>query len=216
MSNISSSPDAANQPSTVTQVLLDAGEAANRGDFQSAYLLGQKAAQLDPESLQAWLLCAETAPSIGQAVACLNKANALQPTHPDAKQKTYQLVQKLLKQDAFLLYLDETDALYHIRSGEKISLSVPKDRSLPEAYPARRPALLQSAYRWLWLAFLGLPLAGIGALVFTPLAAAAGAGLYLKTSSRTNRIYSLVVILLSGGLWIVGLLLAVIFLVHLI
>jgi hypothetical protein len=120
-----------------------------------------------------------------------------------------------LEQDFFILYLDETDNLYHVRNSAQLSLLVPKGRSVPEPYPIRRPARLQSAYRWLWMAFLGLPLAGIGAIVFAPLAAIAAIGLYFKTPSKTNRIFSLVVILLSGGLWLVGLLLAVILLVHL-
>ena len=205
-----------NQPFDIPQALLDAGEAAKGGNLDRAYQLGLKVTQIDAQNLQAWLLCAATAPSIKDAVACLNQANALQPLNPEAKSKTYQLVQKLLQKDPFLLYLDETDDLYHVRSGEQLPLVVPKDRTVPETYPARRPAQLQSAYRWLWLAFLLLPLAGIGAIVFTPLAAAAAVGLYLKTSSKTNRIYSLVVILLSGGLWLVGLLLAVLLLVHVI
>jgi hypothetical protein len=121
-----------------------------------------------------------------------------------------------LEQDFFILYLDETDDSYHVRNSAQLSLLVPKGRSAPQAYPTRRPAQLQSAYRWLWMAFLGLPLAGIGAIVFAPLAALAAIGLYFKTSSKTNRIYSMVVILLSGGLWLVGLLLAVILIVHLI
>ena len=120
-----------------------------------------------------------------------------------------------LEQDFFVLYLDETDDSYHVRNSAQLTLLVPKGRSIPMAYPVQRPARLQSAYQWLWMAFLGLPLAGIGAIVFAPLAALAAIGLYSKTPSKTNRIFSLVVLLLSGGLWLVGLLLAIILLVHL-
>jgi hypothetical protein len=209
-------PDAAWQPSIVAQALLEAEEAARSGDFERAHQLSLKAAQTDPENLEAWLLCAETTPSIEEAVVCLNRANALSPLDLEAKQITYELVQKLFGQDPFILYVGETEDVYAVRSGEQISLVVPKYRSVPMIYPTRRPAQLQNAYRWLMAAFLGLPLAGIGAILFAPLAAAAAIGLYFKASSKTNRIYSLVIIILSGGLWLVGLLLAIILLVHLI
>ncbi len=186
------------------------------GELLRAHQLSLKATQTDPENLKAWLLCAETAPSIEQAVVCLNRANALRPLDPQAKQATYLLVRKLLGQDPFISYIDETEEVYTVRSGEQISVLVPKDRSVPAAYPTRRPAQLQNAYRWLRAAFLGLPLAGSGAILFAPLAAAAAIGLYFKAASKTNRIYSLVIIILSGGLWLVGLLLVVILLVHLI
>jgi len=95
-------------------------------------------------------------------------------------------------------------------------LVVPKDRSLPEPYPAVRPILLQKAYRWLGLACLGMLLAGLGAMVFASLAAVAAVGLNLQPISRNDRIRSLVVLMLAGGLWLGGLLLGVILLVHLI
>jgi len=209
-------PDSASPGSPVPQALEEAAQAVRSGDLQRAHQLSVKASQIDPQDPKALLLCAETAPTLEEALTYLSRLNALQPENPEAQQKTYHLLQQLLKKDPFLLYLDETDHLYHVRSGEKLSLAVPKDRSLPEAYPARRPAQLQRAFRWLWMAFLGLPLAGLGAILFTPLAAAEGIGLYFKTSSKTNRIYSLMVVLLSGGLWLIGLLLAVILLVHLV
>jgi F0F1-type ATP synthase membrane subunit c/vacuolar-type H+-ATPase subunit K len=171
---------------------------------------------MSSQEINAWLMRAETASSVEEAVACLNQANALLPSDPEVKQKTYQIIQKMLKQDPFLEYLAESDNLYHVRSGGQLSLSVPKDRSVPEPYPAERPALLQSAYRWLWMAMLGLLLAGLGAMVFAPLAAVSAIGLNLRHPSRLIRIKSLVVLILSGSLWLCGLLLCVILLVHMI
>lgn len=208
--------DADAQPSIVAQVLSDAEEAAKHGDHERAYQLSLEATQIAPDSVKAWLLCAETTTSIEEAVACLNRANTMQPLDPEAKQKTYQIVQKLLEQESFILYIDETDDLYRVRSGEELTLIVPKDRATPEAYSAERPVLLRNAYRWLWIALLGLSLAGLGAILFAPLAAVSAVGLYLTASSKANRIHSMVVIILSGGLWLCGLLLAVILLVHLI
>jgi len=125
-------------------------------------------------------------------------------------------VRSLLAQDPFLLYLDESGDRYHVRHGADQELMVPKDRSLPEPYPVPRPALLQRAYRWLWLACLGLLLAGLGALLFASLAAAAAVGLNFQPISRNDRIRSLVILILASGLWLGGLLLAAVLLVHLI
>jgi hypothetical protein len=129
---------------------------------------------------------------------------------------TYQVVQKLLNEDPFLLYIDETDALYHVRHSTDLELLVHKGRSLPEPFPAMRPALMQKAYRWLWMACLGLLFAGIGAMVFATLAAAAAIGLNFQPIPRADRIRSLLVLLLSGALWLGGLLLGAILLLHII
>lgn len=129
--------------------------------------------------------------------------------------RAYPMVQQLLAQDPFLLYLSETDDRYHVRHGAGLDLVVSKDRSLPEPYPAERPVMLQKAYRWIWMACLGLLLAGLGAMVFATLAAAAALTANFQTISRADRIRSLVVLLLSGGLWLGGLLLGAILLVHL-
>lgn len=126
------------------------------------------------------------------------------------------VVRSLLAEDPFLLYLDETDDRYHVRHGAGSELAVAKGRSLPEPYPIQRPRLLQKAYRWLWLAGLGMLLAGLGAMVFASLAAIAALALNFQPISRNDRIRSLVVLTLAGGLWLGGLLLGAILLMHLI
>jgi hypothetical protein len=199
---------------------MEAEDAIQRGDRLLAYQLSLEATQIAPQEIETWLMRAETAPSTEEAVTCLNQANALLPSDAAVKQKTYQMIQKLINQDPFVLYLDETDHLYHVRSGGQLSLSVFKDRSIPEPYPVKRPVLLQHAYRWLWMAFLGLALAGLGALIFAPLAAISAIALSLthtsKQSSKAYSIHSLLVLILSGSLWLCGLLLFVILLVHIV
>lgn len=209
-------PDAESQPSSVTKTLSDAEEIAIRTDQEQAYQLSLEATQATPENIKDLLTRAESTASIEETVACLNQANVLQPLNPGLEQKTYQIVQKIIEQDPFLLYLNETDDLYHVRSGEELTLIIPKSRATPEAYPAKRPVLLKNAYRWLWLGLLGLLPAGLGAIVFAPLAAISAIGLYLTDSSKANRIHSLVVIILSGSLWLCGLLLVVILLIHMV
>jgi len=198
------------------QALLDAESAIQRGDRQRAYQLGLQASQIAPENIKTWLICAETAPTLQEALACLNRANTLKPLDPEAKQKTYKIIQNLLSQDPYLQYLDETDDLYHVRSGEQFSLIVPKGRAIPEPASKDKSGSLRQTYLWLGIALLGLPFAGLGAMVFAPLAAAWAIGMNIKSTSRTKRIHSFVVIMLSGGLWLCGLLLGVILLMHMI
>ena len=66
------------------------------------------------------------------------------------------------------------------------------------------------------MALFGLLLAGVGAMVFATLAAVTAIGVNFKPLSNADRIRSLVVLILSGGLWLCGLLLGVILLVHVI
>ena len=195
---------------------MNAEDTTQRGDSQDPDEPRPGADQIAPQDTKTWLMRAETAPSIEEAITCLNQVNASLSLYPETKQITYQILQKLLKQDPFLLYLNETDDLYHVRNVNDISLKVPKDRSIPEPYPAEGPVWLQKAYRWLFMALLGLLLAGLGAMIFGTLAAAAAIGVNFKPISKADRIRSLVVIILSGGLWLCGLLLGVILLVHLV
>lgn len=135
---------------------------------------------------------------------------------PAAQVEAAPPLRQLLAQDPFLLYLGETDEQYHVRTGAELELQVPKGRARPEPYPTPRPIWLQRAYRWLGLALFGLLLAGLGAMVFASLAALAALRLNFTPISRADRVRSLVVLLLAGGLWLGGLLLAVIFLMHLV
>jgi hypothetical protein len=125
-------------------------------------------------------------------------------------------VRSLLVLDAFLLYLDESGDRYHVCHGVDQDLIIPKGRALPEPYPAQRPVLLRRAYLWLWWAGLGLLLAGLGAMIFASLAAGAALVLNIQPISRNDRIRSLVILILAGGLWLGGLLLGAILLVHLV
>ena len=143
------------------------------------------------------------------------RLEAGETTQPGDELPAHLPVRQLLAQDPFLLYLEETGDQYQVRHGTGADLIIPKDRSLPEPYPAERPALLQKAYRWVWLACLGLLLAGLCGMLLATLAMFAALAVNFQPISRADRIRSLVVLLLSGGLWLGGLLLGAILLVHL-
>jgi hypothetical protein len=175
--------------------------------------------QARPEYITNLLESAENAATLEDAVQNLNRIVSLQPgkalaQDPELKERTYRLVQRLLEQDPFLLYLDETDDLYHVRGRDRVAVFIPKDRATPEKYAPQRTSRLHIAYRWLGIALLGLLLAGMGALVAAPVAAFWAARLSLLFGSRANRIHGLMLIMLSGFVWLLGLLLFVILVVH--
>lgn len=168
-----------------------------------------------PSTPAAWLQQAETAPSLEAALRCLNQAAALAPGDPTVQQKTYQLLQALLQEDPDLEYDSETDQIYRVHSGGRMAVIVPKDRSVPEPYPAPRPTLVRWAQTWLWLSLAGLLTGGLGTMMFAPPAALFAIALNFQTIPRSTRILSLVLLMAAGGLWLLGLLLGVILLMHL-
>jgi len=92
------------------------------------------------------------------------------PDHPFGQSLSYERAWNLLKQNPWLEYEVENDQVYVLSSGAELSLIVPKDRDLPERYLAEGASLVKPAFRWLGLALLGLPPAGLGTLVFVLLA----------------------------------------------
>jgi hypothetical protein len=100
----------------------------------------------------------------------LKGAYYFDPDHPLGQSLSYERAWNLLKQNPWLEYKVENDQVYVLSNGAELSLIVPKDRDLPEHYPSKGASLVKPAFRWLGLALLGLPPAGLGTLVFAPLA----------------------------------------------
>lgn len=125
----------------------------------------------------------------------------LDPDHPFGQPMTDQMVWRLLAQDPYLEYKCENDQVYVISNGSDLSLIVPKDRSAPEPYPVRRPDDFAPAFRLLGWAFLGLSLAGLGTLLFAPLAVLQALQVYLKQPlSRADQTRLMVVLVIAAGL----------------
>ncbi len=133
----------------------------------------------------------------------------------EPQESDYWAVKALLEQNPRLKYINETEDHYTVQSSEQLSLIVPKGRTAQEASSDGRPRRFRPVYRWLGLAALGLLPSGLGAIVFAPLAGLSALRLSFSPLSRTERIHSLVLILLSGSLWLCGLLLSIILLAHL-
>lgn len=197
------------------QLLQAAQVSEKRGDRKSAHRFSAEATHLDPSNVDAWLLRARTASSKDEALFSLSRVHLLNPDHPAAKHESYRLRWKALEEDPFLGYLNETDDLYYVRSQDFTSLPIPKDRAVPEKYPRKEQGPLAPAFRMLIWATLGLLLAGLGTLVFAPLAMSFAFRSQGQLLTRPDKVRAWVAILLGAVLIVPALFLTWIFLSHL-
>lgn len=200
----------------VNELLSESEKAIREGNRQRAYDLSLQATEVAPDNIDAWFLRATLAPSLEERLICVNCLNELSPDHQDRHHVAFFAVKELLDKDPFLAYLEETEALYRVINKNHMVLTVPKKRALDNTAPSERPRPLKAAYRLLMLAILGLLLAGIGTLVFAPLAtlAALGAGSALR--SRSERVSATVILILSILLFLIGAIFGTLFVLHLI
>jgi hypothetical protein len=201
---------------TATNLLAESEKAIQEGRSQYAYELALQATQVVPESIDAWLLRATLAPSLEERIACVNRLNELAPGYQDKYNLAFYALKELLDQDPFLRYLEETDELYRVINAERLVLSIPKKRA-PANSPSpdqASPGPLRGAYRWLVMAILGLMLAGIGTVIFAPLAAVAALRAQDSIKSHSDRISSTVVLIMAFGLFVIGVLFSILFILH--
>ena len=102
----------------------------------------------------------------------------------------------LLKSERTLIltYMGEDDQVFLVSDSNGESLTFPKNRNVPQPHVDKPPQPLIPAFRLLALAFVGLAPAGLGALVFAPLAALwALLVLITRPSTRSDTIRVMVV-----------------------
>jgi hypothetical protein len=205
------------EPSRPVRDLLDESEQAVReGNSQHAYRLSVQATQAAPDNLEAWLLRATLAPSLNERIICVNHLNELAPGYQDRYNVAFFALKDLLDQDPFLAYLEETDDLYRVINSDRVVLSIPKKRAPVVSYPPEepKPGPLRAAYRWLAMSIAGLLLAGLGTVVFAPLAALAAIRAQHSLHSHPERLRAAVVLILSFGLFVLGFLFSILFVLH--
>jgi len=205
-----------NKPSPrVTDLLAESEKAIREGNSQEAYHLSLQATQIAPENIEAWLLRATLAPTLDERLLCVNRLNELAPGYQDRYNIAFFALKELLDKNPYLAYLEETDNLYRVASTDHV-LTIPKKRAPVESYPPEKPPSgpLASAYRWLNVAIVGLLLAGIGAVIFAPLAALAAVRAHQSGQSHSEQVSSTVVLIAAFGLFIVGVLFSLLFILH--
>ncbi len=197
-----------------SHLLSQARQLAVQGDVQRAYKLALNATQLYPKDVNSWLMRAELAQSPEETVICINRVNQLDPHNPVGQQKTFLLVQNMVKMDPFLAYQKETDQLYQVNNRDSLALVIPKQRAIAPRYPDPGPKPLRPSYAFLILALGGLLITGLGAIVFAPLAAMAAMWANRKPLNQAERLKSLIVIVVATLIWLVGIFLGWLFLSH--
>lgn len=214
--SINSESQAITRPVAVTaqSLLQDARQALKTGDRKEAYRLSLEATRRSQGDQEAWVIRARAAASSEERLLCLSQAVQLDPDHPVAKQELYVTLMSQLNQDPFLAYLDETGQVYFVRNTGYQTLAVPKDRGTPETYPSERPEALAKAYRRLGWAVLGLAPAGLGALVFAPLAFFQAVSALGQPIQKPDRVRAWLAAWLSILLFAVSLALALLLLIH--
>jgi hypothetical protein len=199
----------------VNDLLSESERAIRAGNKQLAYELALRATEVAPNNVDAWFLRATLAPSLEERLISVNALNELNPDHHDRHHVAFFAVKEVLDKDPFLAYLEETDSLYRVINKKHMVLTVPKKRAVDDSAVLKRNSPLKAAYRLLTLAIFGLLLAGIGTLIFAPLAALAALGTGTSLRSRAERVSATLVVILSGVLFLLGLFLGYIFLIHL-
>lgn len=195
--------------------MTEAETAIRAGNSQRAYELSVKATQAEPHNPDAWYLRGSLAGGLEERVLCMNRLNELVPDHRDLHSLTFFALKDFLDRDPFLAYRGETPKLYQATTAEGLTLSIPKRRAETIPFPDRPPSRLTAAYNWLIFSGLGLLLAGLGTLVFAPLATMAALGVRRANPSHAERVGAAVVILIATLLFFAGLFFAYLFVIHL-
>lgn len=196
--------------------LLDQSEKAiQAGDSKRAYDLSLRATQSAPQSIEAWLLRATLAPTPEERITCVNRLNELAPDYQDRYNVAFFALKELLDRNPFLAYLEETEELYRAINGDHV-LTIPKKRAAVNSSPLEQnaPSPFRPAYRWLTLALVGLLFAGIGTVIFAPLAAFAAISAQRTVASRSGRVRSTIVLILSFLLFMIGVIFSLLFMLH--
>jgi hypothetical protein len=168
----------------------------------------------DPSSEEAWIGRAETASALEEKLMSLNRALAINPANTAARKAMHDRMRELLHRDPRLTYRGESSHFYHVQAAGGFEFGHPKDRRLVDPYPPARVPVAHSAHRWLLWSLVGLLLAGLATVVSAPIAALRAAALLRRPLSRIDERRAQIVIFGAALLWLVGLFLAFILVLH--
>ena len=159
---------------------------------------------------------ANTSETLEESVTALNQVLELNPENIVARQELYETMQQLLRKDAFLAYQGETDIIYKIRTLSEFQFIHPKDRAMAELFPPQNSPPARSAINWLGWSVVGLIPAGLGTLVFAPLAVIAAIKLLRQQAALIDRRRAWIVISCAIALWLIALVFFFILTLHLV
>lgn len=204
------------QPITnVDQILAEIENSIRNTGGKDAYELSLRATQLAPDSVEAWILRATLAPSLEERLVCVNRLNELGADSQDRHNIAFFTLKELLDKNPFLAYLEETEELYRVMNANHMVLSIPKKRSADHSTARGHSGQLTNSYRLLTLALIGLMAAGVGTLVFAPLAALSAIRIGTTSQFQSERLRSTIVFILALILFAIGAVFSILFVLHL-
>ena len=198
----------------IAELLLEIEKTNRGGNRQYAYQLSTQATRIAPENVEAWLWRLALASSLEERLACVNRLNELAPNYRDRNNLAYFTQKELLDQNPFLAYLEETDELYRVMTGNQTEVSIRKKRNADELAPPEQSGRVRAAYGWLVMAMVGLLSAGIGTILFAPLAGLSAILAGRRPSSHSDWVNAIVVLTLAIFLFLLGVSLFYLFWLH--
>ena len=169
----------------------------------------------EPSNQEAWIGRAEAAQDVQEKIASLNRALELNPTNGFARRALHACMQQLLGRDARLAYRGETSTLYRLRTPAQFEFTHPKDREALDSYPPVQGTSANAVYRWLKWSMIGLIPAGLGTILFAPVAIVGAVTLLRHPLGQSDARRMWVAILGGAVLWIVALALVFLLALHL-
>ena len=154
--------------------------------------------------------------SLEESVTELNQELGINPENTTARQALYETMQQILHKDAFLAYQGETNIFYKIRTQAEFEFIHPKDRTTPEIFPHKENYPSKAATKLLGWSLIGLIPAGVGTMVFAPLAMISAIKLMRQKGPDMDHRRAWVILLCSSALWLIGLFLFSILVLHLV
>lgn len=198
----------------VETILAEIENSMRNTGGKDAYELSLRATQLAPDNVEAWLLRATLAPSLEERLVCVNRLNELGADSQDRHNIAFFTLKELLDKNPFLAYLEETENLYRVMNANHMVLSIPKKRLPDLSTRSERSSRLTNAYRLLMMALIGLMAAGLGTLLFAPLAALSAIRIGTSSESQAERLRSTIVFVLALILFVIGSIFSVLFVLH--
>ena len=91
------------------------------------------------------------------------------PDDPELRRRLNATLRTMLDRDAFLDYQFQSEHFYRVRTGDGLTINVPKERASPPSFPNTASPALRTSMRLFRVALLGLLLAGVPTFFLTPI-----------------------------------------------
>jgi hypothetical protein len=192
-----------------------AQHASSRAEAEAAHQAWVQLTTTEPSNQDAWIGRASAARDLHDRIASLNRALELNPANGFARRALHDSMQQLLGRDVRLVYGGETSTLYQLRTAAEFEFTHPKDRVALEPYPAPSQTPVQAVYPWLKWAMIGLIPAGLGTLIFAPVAIVVAIMQLQRPLGASDRRRMWVTTLWGAVLWLAALALGFILALHL-